>query len=575
MSEALPVHQLYSRYLVNPEGNRLAESLWGTIPRDMAEAGAQMRKSKSDSGHPPERLEDLKKALKESMKALGILTEKAIYNIDNLDLGAAETGQQPNLLAGPSLILNKTAYTVALAKEGECVPMYFIGDYDGVQPELINGRLPSPGGRGVVFTYPVPVGYEGSPIRNLPNPSEEWLRKSLEKIEGNTRGLLKGVAPAKQEAVLENLSHISTIVRLAYYASDNVADWSSRILGTLFNVEANFGVVFFKPSVSKIRRLIAPGFERLLSEPNRSRFIYATNEAVNLIESNGYRAQIGKREKDYVPFFYECSKQYCHGNRVELKYSIEGSYAELRGKCSKCLEEYAFSVDVVNPDLSDLAESISPRVDSRQIAVSSVVPISAHVGGPGETSYHAEVMPGVRAIGLSFPVYIRYTRIYYNTPWNELQAETLKQKGYPTLIREELFNALSKWVEARKKGSVDLMDVAFDEIKTSVDSTYSVLESDEKRLVREIEHIKTKLVNPDTRQQLISIMKNKQSELGLIDTYLSSAYGRFAPEKYGQEVSWLWLDIALVSGVKNLMGAYTRLYVPNTPNSAVYFVNFS
>ncbi|MCX6642780.1 MAG: hypothetical protein NTV15_05270, partial [Candidatus Bathyarchaeota archaeon] len=169
----------------------------------------------------------------------------------------------------------------------------------------------------------------------------------------------------------------------------------------------------------------------------------------------------------------------------------------------------------------------------------------------------------------------RYARVYYNTPWNELQAETLKQKGYPTLIREELFSALSKWVEAKKKGTVDLMGVAYDEIKTSVDSTYSVLESDEKRLISEIENIKTKLVNPDTRQQLISNMKNKQNELGLIDTYLSSAFGRFAPEKYGQEVSWLWLDIALVSGVKDLMGAYTRQYVPNTPNSAVYFVNFS
>jgi hypothetical protein len=184
-------------------------------------------------------------------------------------------------------------------------------------------------------------------------------------------------------------------------------------------------------------------------------------------------------------------------------------------------------------------------------------------------------MPGVRAIGSCFPVYTRYTRVYYNTPWNELQTETLKQRGYPTLLRKELFNALSKWVEAKKKGSVDLMGEAYNEIKASIDSTYGALESDEKRLISDIEIIKTKLVDPDTRQQLISNMKNKQNELGLIDTYLSSAYGRFTSKKYGQEVSWLWLDIALVSGVKDLMGAYSRLYGPMTPNSAVYFVNFS
>jgi hypothetical protein len=139
-------------------------------------------------------------------------------------------------------------------------------------------------------------------------------------------------------------------------------------------------------------------------------------------------------------------------------------------------------------------------------------------------------------------------------------------------MRKELFNSLSQWVESKKKDSVDIQN-AHNAIKTYIDSTFSILESDEKRLSSEIELIKTKLSDQSTRLQLLSTMKTAQSDLGLIDGYLSSAFGRFSPEKTGQEVSWLWIDIALVSGVKDLMNTYMRIYNSYTPNSSVFFVN--
>ena len=37
------------------------------------------------------------------------------------------------------------------------------------------------------------------------------------------------------------------------------------------------GVVFFTPSDLRVRTLMQDGFERLLAEPNRSRFIEASN----------------------------------------------------------------------------------------------------------------------------------------------------------------------------------------------------------------------------------------------------------------------------------------------------------
>jgi hypothetical protein len=70
-------------------------------------------------------------------------------------------------------------------------------------------------------------------------------------------------------------------------------------------------------------------------------------------------------------------------------------------------------------------------------------------------------------------------------------------------------------------------------------------------------------------------MKKKQTEAQMIDNYLSWAFGRFSPEKFGQEVNWLWLDLATATGVGDIMGAYLRQYNRDTPNSSMFFVNIT
>jgi hypothetical protein len=70
-------------------------------------------------------------------------------------------------------------------------------------------------------------------------------------------------------------------------------------------------------------------------------------------------------------------------------------------------------------------------------------------------------------------------------------------------------------------------------------------------------------------------MKRFQGKAHVIDNYLSWAFGRFSPEKFGQEVNWLWLDLAAAAGVSDLMGVYLRQYNRDTPNSSMYFVNIT
>ncbi|MCX6649248.1 MAG: bacillithiol biosynthesis BshC [Candidatus Bathyarchaeota archaeon] len=575
MSGNPPVHTLYQKYTEKDPNGEYATRLWGRIPQNMAECHGYFGEIRAKYGSPPPELEELKKTIKSQMRSLGILTNKVSQRIDSLERGAVETGQQPNCLGGPSFIFNKITYISTLAGlGGGYVPLYYVGDYDSVQAELLNIRVPSPSARGMLITYPSPPEYEGAPIRRLPNPDEEWLRKTLEKVESNYRGLLKGVEPTEQEKILQNLAHVFTIIKGAYYSTGNVADFSTKILGTVVNLEADMGVPMLSATDPSIRGFFRHGYEVLLSEPNRSSFVRASNDAVDLIEGLGYRAQIGKRAMDYVPFFLECQTPSCHGSRVELKYRAgSGSTASVEGKCPRCEQTYSYSFSAERPDIEEIANIITPRVDSRQVVVDSVIPVVAHVGGPGETSYYAEVIPGVSQLGIPFPTYTRYARVFYNTPWNELAGRGIEAKGYTTLSRRELFEALAGWVEAKKTNNVEGIAQAHANIRKAIDETYTALSKAKTDAESEIDAIKRRLGEPSTRAAFMQEMKAKQAVAQELDGYLSYAFGHFAPEKYGQEVSWAWIDLALASGVGENVGIYKRLYGGWTPNSTVFYVN--
>jgi hypothetical protein len=527
-------------------------------------------------GPPSDEIEELKRAMTDNLRRLGVLTSKASESIDSLDGGAVEAGQQPYALGGSSLVLNKIAYVKTLAGLGDqgFTPLFFVADYDGVQAELLNTRVPSPSPRGLLMSYPSGPELENSPIYELPNPPEGWFRRTLEKLRSNYRGLLRDSDAHLRDQALLNLDHALSILRSSYYSTENVSDWATKTIGTLVNLEADLGVPILPFSMPGSRRLFQSGYELLLAEPSRTRFIEAANRAVGLVEASGHRAGIGLRDDGYVPFFLECPSKGCHKTRVELRYEgVGSSRALVTGRCPKCGEVHDFSFNAKKPDLSDVIDALSPRVDSRQIIVNSTIPVLAHVGGPGETSYYSEVIPAARALGLPFPVFLRYTRIFYNTPWNEGYAKGLEEKGYPILLDERLFRALSSWVEARNAGDAERLKRAHTEISGVVEGTDEKLVGELEKLSEEIDSIKRRLRDSKNRQALIEELRGKQAPAQEIETYLSSALGRFSPERFGQEVSWAWLDVAVVAGVGDLMGVFSRVYNGNTPNSSMFFAN--
>src|SRR4030042_5007213 len=101
-----PVHNLYKKFLDNPKEYEVANNLWGLIPVNIIEDVKQLSKIKKEYGNFKVN-DELKGALKNKMRKLGVLTSNAASNIDSIDEGIVESGQQPNCLGGPSFIFNK------------------------------------------------------------------------------------------------------------------------------------------------------------------------------------------------------------------------------------------------------------------------------------------------------------------------------------------------------------------------------------------------------------------------------------------------------------------------------------
>jgi len=497
-------HNIYSNHVRARQSSGLATDLWGHISHTMGEAAELLPKVRGQYPDTSDELEALKVHMKDNMRRMGLLTGKTREAIDGMHNGVVEAGQQPNFMGGPSLVLNKISYAISLSgMDPDIVPLYYVADYDGVQPELTNMRLPGPSHKGLQMNYPVQPIENNMSIYEVKLPGEAWFRKTMDKIDSNYRGILKELPAEKKDLVQKNLDHIYSIIRNAYYSTDNVSTFSTKIIGSLVNLEADIGLPIFWFSMPETRPLFQRGFELLLREPTRTTFIEVSNEAQNLVDASGHKPGIGARGKDYVPFFLECMNPKCRRIRVELKYSRnEGSpTADLHGKCPLCEEEYSFSVNAENPDVSEIIDWITPRVDSRQVITDSVFPILGHIGGPGETSYYAEVIPAAKKVGLPFPLFLRYSRAFYNTPWNEAQSSWIQKAGYPIISSDAVFTSLSDWVVARNAGDGDGLWKAHNSIEASITSTYASLVDQLAVLEGEVADIKQQLRNPGARHR--------------------------------------------------------------------------
>ncbi|MHA1902704.1 MAG: bacillithiol biosynthesis protein BshC [Candidatus Thorarchaeota archaeon] len=566
------VVEVYLNYIWNDTNIELAKGLYDSPPLrigDLQQRAPNLLKDYDKTGwHSDERSELLKKILIRINRKLGGLTPKVKINIEKISNGAIEAAHQSIVLGGPSFILNKAATAERLAtlnsdENRNLVPFFCIADYDIVQPELTHVRTPLMGQRGNIVSIPVPKEYEFSPVSVLPIPDSDWLELVEKNIRDGYRPLFKTLDGAAKTLFEERLEEALAIIRWSFINSNTMGGWFQKILSRLLNIENNLGIPLIPASDEGIRDLFVPGIEFLLSRQNREVFLKAQNEATELILSNGFKTGTGRRKIDHVPFFYECPEKDCNSSRTELHYATSDAKALLTGKCPSCGQQVEIETSADTPDLHDYAQQLSPRVDTRQMIIDTTIPVVAHAGGPGETAYYAQVIPIAKALKIPFPMYVKYPRVFFNTPWNERLAEQLKEQELPVLHSGEMFSSMGKIARNRKKAQHDDMNDAVQELRQVILKMHSELN----KSFEEIEN-QAKQTSGKEHKSLLSAKLD-------IERYLSWVFGQYTTGKNAQESSWSWIEWALNSGIPDMFGPYVRAYVPEMKNGATIFVNFS
>ncbi|MHA2025370.1 MAG: bacillithiol biosynthesis protein BshC [Candidatus Thorarchaeota archaeon] len=566
------VFNIYQDFIWRGDNPDLAKRLYNTPPvtmEDIADKTPALLDAYKDTlWHIPERTSILKQTLIKVNKELGILTPKMRENINTLSEGAVESAHQTVVMGGPAFILNKAITAVQISsisseKGVPLTPYFFVADYDIVQTELTHIRTPIMGSGGNLVSIPVPKGFEHSPVSVLPLPGSDWFNQVEEELRAGYRPMFKGIIASSRKLYEERLEQALSILRLSFLNSDTLGEWSQRIMGQLFNIIGNLGIPIIPASHKEIRELFVEGIEFLLAQENRERFLKTREEITDLIGNSGYAAGTGRRNHQYVPFFYECPEQSCNSSRTELHYEDRGSSAVLTGKCPSCSQDIEIETSADSPFLGEIAPYMSPRVDSRQMIVDTLLPTVAHVGGPGEAAYYAQIIPAAEAMSIPFPFFIRYPRVYFNTPWNESLALSLKAEDIEVLHGKDLFVKSGKVGRFRKKQQYEEMN----------ESLYLL----GKLIVDSHAHLNLALEDITAKAAVAKGKELEKLQLLKIDLerYLSWTFGQFAENKLGQESSWSWIEWAINSGFSDLFGPYERAFVGPMKNGATAFVNFS
>jgi len=543
VSSSTNPNQLYERASADKDSSI---DFWGEVPQSFQDAVnlAKKRYSSGDlrSETNPERLRRLKEVLTEYHKENGILTPAVRNNINKLDTGSILVGQQPVLMGGPGFIGNKIACLIHLTtlynsdSDQKLAPIYFVGDYDGLQKELARQYFPNPISHNAFIIDSEDYLPEESDIaaHAAQLPPVEWLEEYLGKLEDNLRGFKSHLKGDKKKLFDERWDHIKTVLRTTLYDSETLSEWATRIWGIITNVIQDYGVVYLPTSHPEIRKLIAQDYLPFIQ--NSQLYADTFQEAMNQLEKMGYEPTLPHRHADYAPFTLECEAD---SNRITTTLVEKGGEYYAEGTCPACDEFYSYKVSTAD-DLLQIATLIGPRVDSSQAVFQDLMNIRIRISGPGEIAYYSLAAPAVSAIGFEIPTFVKYKRAFYNATWIEELGKQLVNRDQGGLQQGELFKILRQRTDAIKNGQPEEIREAEQEMKNFIDTQFE-----------------------------------KLLEVGSVDSekYLGWQYGRFTPQKFGQEVSWIWFDMALQTGLTDYIGTYLRMYTPHSSLGGYFFIN--
>lgn len=271
-------------------------------------------------------------------------------------------GQQVGIFGGPLYTLYKALTAVAVARQVEsqwqvpCLPLFWMDAEDTDFAEIDHLSMPDRQDRVNLVRYTPPEGY-GSDL-----PATHRLSSTIGEVFA---ALEQAVGPAHaQESVLK-------LLRECYSPGEILVHAFGRLLSTLLSDQ---GLILVDPSDARLKGLARPLFARETdTAPASARLVQTASEKLRGL---GYRPQVRMRGDGPNLFSLDGGrhpiKERDHGllmagskrwkNRIELTHYVE-----------------------------EKPEYFSPNVVLRPVMESFLFPVLAHIGGPHEIAYYAQL----------------------------------------------------------------------------------------------------------------------------------------------------------------------------------------
>lgn len=357
---------LYRDYLA---GQGVARSFFPYAP----EAGEEGRRLARLEAFPPARRRRLAERLARYQRQVGggPAAEAAARRLSDPRAAVVTTGQQPGVLTGPLFTVYKAVTAVLVARRSEArlgrpvVPVFWIVSDDHDWEEAARVAVASPDGEIRRLRLASPL--VGRALGDIPVP--------------------EGAAALVEEAVSLSGGGAGDVARFLLEtarSSANVAEWFARLLARLFG---DAGLVLLDP--------LAPGW----AEESADLYAEAATAAPEVEAALARGAERLERSGCPVPLPPGGHAWLFHRGRGLRRGLLwrDGRFVSRRG-------DAAFGPEEVRRLAAEAPAELSPGAALRPVVRDRLLPTLAHVAGPGELAYLAQLGEVYRLFGLEMPV---------------------------------------------------------------------------------------------------------------------------------------------------------------------------
>jgi hypothetical protein len=231
-------------------------------------------------------------------------------------------------------------------------------------------------------------------VCNIARPAEttlyKWKREIVSWIKKSSS------SASHREKMIDNLNQFWEVVEVAYSKAKSYSDFNSFLMSKIVNGIWGYSTLFVR--LSEISPVLRDGCEFLVS--NLSTYSDILTRTEQDLLSHGIRSGVSTASYNKAPVWLHCK---C-GSKAPISLSTKGKLS-FKGSCVSCKNKLSVDLqDPLNPDLSKVISSMSPRAIAIPLLLSRDLQISCYCSGKGGLGYLMDANMISKHLGIRWPL---------------------------------------------------------------------------------------------------------------------------------------------------------------------------